>query len=292
MLGEGLISNMLTSTAWLRPRLRVPTLSASSLRIPTLIRPVQPRHAYGLVEAVLITLLALQGARLVWTSLSSVAPIGEWRGEGLRVPTGSLALLTRFDPFFRFAVAPVAGAAVTSLPLKLTGIRLDLARGRGSAIIGTPDGIENSYAVGETIMAGVTLKSVAFDNVTIDRGGTAEQLFLDQSRAAPVAGGAGAGVVATPGTVSLGALRSGIAFVPRIVNGTPNGLTVSPQGSGEAFRAIGLQSGDVVTLLNGSAIRSPQDVADALSRLTAGTTTTLTVERGGQSVTLSTAVTP
>ena len=34
-------------------------------------------------------------------------------------------------------------------------------------------------------MPGVVLESVAFDNVTIDRGGTSEQIFLDQSTPAP-----------------------------------------------------------------------------------------------------------
>src|SRR3546814_4797376 len=34
-----------------------------------------------------------------------------------------------------------------------------------------PNGVQNSFAVGEEIMPGVVLKAVAFDHITIDRGG-------------------------------------------------------------------------------------------------------------------------
>jgi general secretion pathway protein C len=67
---------------------------------------------------------------------------------------------------------------VTSLPLTLHGVREDRATGRGSAIIATPDGQQNSIGVGEEIMPGVTLTGVGPDSVTISRGGVAEQLFL------------------------------------------------------------------------------------------------------------------
>src|SRR3546814_14461007 len=60
--------------------------------------------------------------------------------------------------------------------------------GRGSAIVGTPDGEQRSFAVGEEIVPGVTLLAVNFDSVTISRGGTAEQMFLDQSPPATVVG--------------------------------------------------------------------------------------------------------
>ena len=77
---------------------------------------------------------------------------------------------------------------VTSLNLKLYGVREDRATGRGSAIIALPDGRQLSFAVGEEIMPGVTLTAVGFDNVTISRGGTAEQIFLDQSPPAQTVG--------------------------------------------------------------------------------------------------------
>ena len=77
---------------------------------------------------------------------------------------------------------------MTSLNLKLYGVREDRATGRGAAIIALPDGRQLSFAVGEEIMPGVTLTAVGFDNVTISRGGAAEQIFLDQSGPAQAAG--------------------------------------------------------------------------------------------------------
>jgi general secretion pathway protein C len=91
-------------------------------------------------------------------------------------------MLGSFDPFFRLsgAAGPVM---VTSLNLKLYGIRQDQVSGRGSAIIAGSDGQQRSIGVGEEIEPGVTLKSVDFDSVTISRGGADEQLFMDQSQA-------------------------------------------------------------------------------------------------------------
>ena len=79
---------------------------------------------------------------------------------------------------------------VTSLNLKLYGVREDRATGRGSAIIALPDGRQLSFAVGEEIMPGVTLTAVGFDNVTISRGGARRADLPRPVRAgAAVAGG-------------------------------------------------------------------------------------------------------
>jgi general secretion pathway protein C len=77
---------------------------------------------------------------------------------------------------------------VTSLNLKLFGVREDRASGRGSAIIGIGDGQQRSFLVGDEVMPGVTLTAVGFDSVTVSRGGAPEQLFLDQSPPATMVG--------------------------------------------------------------------------------------------------------
>ena len=71
------------------------------------------------------------------------------------------------------STAAAGPTVVTSLNLKLYGVREDRATGRGSAIIALPDGRQMSFAVGEEVMPGVTLTAVGFDNVTISRNGTA-----------------------------------------------------------------------------------------------------------------------
>ena len=138
-------------------------------------------NGWTLLELALLALIALQCARLIWTALTPVGPLGEWQ-SGDSGDDSSSGVLGGFDPFFRLsgAAGPVT---VTSLNLKLFGIRQDQASGRGSAIIAGSDGQQRSIAVGEEIEPGVTLKSVDFDSVTISRGGADEQLFMDQSQA-------------------------------------------------------------------------------------------------------------
>lgn len=131
---------------------------------------------------VLLAVVAVQSARLLWALVTPAGPIGKLSASA----ANKVLVLGDFDPFFRLA-APAASSSVTSLPLKLFGTRRDSATGQGSAIIATPDGVQSSFAIGEMIMPGVTLAAVANDEVTIDRGGAKEKLFLDQSIPAPVA---------------------------------------------------------------------------------------------------------
>jgi general secretion pathway protein C len=138
-------------------------------------------NGWTVLEIALLAMIALQCARLIWTALTPVGPLGDWQSSAVRNDP-SEAVLSTFDPFFRLSAAS-GPVTVTSLNLKLFGIRQDQASGQGSAIIATSDGQQRSFAVGEEIEPGVTLKSVDFDSVTISRGGADEQLFMDQSQA-------------------------------------------------------------------------------------------------------------
>jgi general secretion pathway protein C len=139
-------------------------------------------NGWTVLELVILGLIALQCARLIWTAVTPVGPLGGWQSAAAVRSDASAGLLGDFDPFFRLsgAAGPVT---ITSLNLKLFGIRQDQASGRGSAILAGSDGQQRSVAVGEEIEPGVTLKSVDFDSVTISRGGADEQLFMDQSQA-------------------------------------------------------------------------------------------------------------
>lgn len=155
-------------------------------------RILSPGALYRFLEVVLIVFLAVQTARILWLLVTPLTPLGEVRNPPLET-----AANPDFDPFFRLNAQP-QGAVVTSLALKLYGTRVDEAMGGGSAIIETPDGVQSSFLVGEEIVPGVKLKSVNYDGVTIERNGAPEQLFLDQSVAAPVA---------QPGAATAGATQ-------------------------------------------------------------------------------------
>jgi general secretion pathway protein C len=249
----------------------------------------------------MLALLALVCARLLLTLATPVGPIGNWRPDGDAAPV-SPSILGSFDPFFR--LADNAGAAVvTGLDIKLFGIRADQASGRGSAIVGLPNGVQSSVSVGEEIMAGVTLKAVALDHVTILRGGVEEQVYLDQSQAATVVSPPPVSLeaigIAPPPTitsptnpllpapsapVSASALASGARFAPRFGRSGVDGFTVEQQGDGSVLRAAGIQPGDVIVSVNGQRVQDAADVTRIQQQLGRSGEATVIVERGGNEV--------
>jgi general secretion pathway protein C len=256
-------------------------------RAARLWRRMPPKLPYQIVEFSLITLLAVQSARLIWAAVQPLGPLGAWKASAGAGVSGDESLLSRFDPFFRLG-GNVGPAVVTSLAVKLFGVRVDQAMGRGSAIIATPDGVQSSYAIGDEILPGVKLKAVTFEGVTIERGGVDEQIFLDQSVVAAVAQpGATPPAVAAPAVAGGAALASEIGFMPRTEKGQVTGFVVSPKGSGTAFRAAGLQEGDVLTAINGQTIRAADDVTRAMAATPASGIIMLAVERGGKAISLS-----
>lgn len=274
-------------------------------RAQRLLRRLPRYTAYNIIEIALIALLAVQGARLVYAAVTPVNPVGTWRGDDHGAAQAApLSILGTFDPFFRLSDAngPVV---VTALDLKLFGTRADQASGRGSAIIGLPDGTQASFAVGEEILPGVTLKAVRFDSITVARGGSDEQVYLDQSTPAEnVTAGAGAPGVpsgpgvgpglagAPPGLAAAGApprplpLMDETQATPRLQGGAVTGVVLQPKGGGNAFRAAGFQSGDVLVSVGGQHVADAGAAGQLQSRLAQGGEVAVEVERGGRIVTL------
>ncbi|HST35342.1 MAG TPA: type II secretion system protein N [Allosphingosinicella sp.] len=273
-----------------------------SSRSFVLLRRLPRPTVYSAAELILLLLIAMQAARLFWIVAAPIGPVGDWRAQSSLAAPGD-AVLADFDPFFRLQ-AGSGPAVVTSLSLTLFGTREDRATGRGSAIIALPDGRQMSFMVGEEIMPGVRLTAVGFDNVTIDRQGTAEQIFLDQSPAATVAGGTPPNAppnapnqpqiaVPTPppsattqpprATTPPQPAGQAIGFAPRIVAGRVNGIIVSPGGDGgNAFRAAGFAPGDVIVTVNGQRVTSMEQARGLIAR--SGGNANVMVDRGGRAV--------
>ncbi|QNA84115.1 type II secretory protein PulC [Sphingomonas sp. So64.6b] len=258
-------------------------------RARRILRRLPRTNIYSALELLLLAVLAVQCARLLWVIVTPVGPLGNWRPAEPGVSGSPAAILHGFDPFFRLSAGGDGKpATVTSLQITLFGTRIDEAAGGGSAIIAGPDGIQQSVAVGAEIIPGVKLKSVAFDHVTIDRGGAVEDLFLDQSNAvqtvAPASTPGGApppppGGTAPRGT-TLAQVQSDIGFIPRVDSGRVTGLVVRSQGSGAAFRAANLRDGDIVTAIGGRAVTGQGDIERVAGQLAGGGNLSLTVERG------------
>jgi general secretion pathway protein C len=253
------------------------------------LRRLPRTKVYTLAELLLLSALAVQCARLVWVIVTPVDPLGDWRPARPLAPGN--AIFRSFDPFFRTGAVTSGPIVVTTLDLKLFGIRSDQASGRGSAIIATSDGQQASYAVGDEIQPGVTLGAVAFDNVTILRGGAKEQIFLDQSQPATSFAPAGAAPpLPTTASAPTGAMpplaATDVQITPRLENGKVTGFAVDPQGLGAQFRAFGFQPGDVVLSINGisAAVANPEQVRAALGQT--GGEVVAEVQRGGRTITL------
>lgn len=240
--------------------------------------------------------IVVAGVQLFWIAVTPVSPLGGWMPARVRLMDDAArsSLMTGFDPFNRntvVAAGPVGPVAVvTDLPLTLYGIRVNPATGGGSAIIAGAEGEQEVYRIGEEVMEGVTLSAVAFDHVTLSRGGSSELLYLDQSQPAPTVtpvGNAPAPAAAPPppaqsGSRSVAAsdLQQGIGFAPG-----SDGVVLTSKGDGSAFRDAGLESGDVVVSLNGKAVSGQQDLA-ALSGVRPGSIVSISVRRKGRVVPL------
>ena len=236
----------------------------------------------------LAILLAVQLARLFWVVATPVGPVGDWKAPSVNaVPVSArTALFSGFDPFFRND-QPAAGTAnVTSLGLTLFGIRANESSGGGSAIIAGEDGVQNSYAVGEEVAAGVILDAVAFDHVILSRGGVKESLYLDQSVPAETVGATPAptaqSAAATPGAaLNAETIQTSIGFAPRNEGGRVTGLVLQPRDDGTMLRLAGFQAGDIVVAVNGRPVSSAADIA---AQLRPGARLSVEVERGGSKV--------
>lgn len=239
-----------------------------------------------LVIGLLCVLLAIQTARLFWTVVTPVGPLGNWRATPVNIVPQSarIALFSGFDPFFRNDAA-AATSNVTSLNLVLFGIRANESSGGGSAIIAGEDGVQNSYAVGEEVAPGVILDAVAFDHVILSRGGVKESLYLDQSVPAetidPAATGAPSAAPANDVSLNPETLQKSIGFAPRNEGGRVTGMVLQPRDDGTVLRIAGFQAGDIVTTVNGRPVTSAGDIA---AQFRPGARISVEVERGGSKV--------
>jgi general secretion pathway protein C len=277
----------------------------SAWRERTQVRDFSAPRLLGLIEYLMIAMMCLIGLALIW---ALAAPSGPDRGQGAMTPLlASPAIFSAFDPFFRLNSGD-GQSVVTSLDLTLYGIRADQASGRGSAIIGLPDGTQNSYVVGEQIIDGAVLAGVSFDSITIRRNGALEKLYLDQSSEAPVAPHPSMAAVA-PGPASpdpfaairagangarapyqspaKGSLMTDIIVNPRQTGGKVDGYVLQPSASGDAFRAAGLKAGDILVGVNGSRISDGVGVQHFFQTVQQAGSAQVDIERDGRPMSLT-----
>lgn len=255
------------------------------------LRAVPPVRVWTGLEFAAASAAAGAGAHLIWALVTPVGALGDWRPVQ---PTAATAgLLADFDPFRRGAATTGGEGVVTGLPLKLFGISLNLSAAGSSAIIEVPEAGQQSFAIGDEVMPGVTLKAVAFDHVVVTRGGIDELLYIDQSTPAETADPAAAPVpgapAPVPGGISVDAIAAAVRATPRVQNGTVTGVVVDAADPVQ-LSAAGFQSGDIVTQVNGARVTSLDEIIQQASTPRADGMAIFTIERAGRVETVRTRI--
>lgn len=239
------------------------------------------------IEAALALTTGLLLARFAWL----IAAPGDGASALPQIPAvsgapgnqSSLALLTQTDPFRPSAAEPSQIAVPTSLNLKIAGLRWsDGSAGSSSAVLILPDNAQKRFSIGEQIISGAVLETVAADRVFLRFNGQLQELLLNdpgkplfsgarpslntasaiiqptQAAAAP-AGGANAA------TITPALLLTDVEMHPELRNGAVAGYRLSPRGQGH-FQSAGLEAGDMVLRVNGASIEGmgPEAIQSAV----------------------------
>lgn len=261
-----------------------------NLRPDTIREALRQAPWRRLVEAALGLILLIQVGRLVWLFLAPAPAVQ--MAEAAPAQPVDMGVLTRFDAFFRTgAASSLAGASgAEASQLRLFGVRAG-GEGGGSAIIGLADGRQLSVGVGEEVEPGLVLREVGPDFVTLARGQSLSRLTFTETPtgAAPPPPPPSTDQVVTPSpAASAGAvvdpqrLMAQASLRPRIQGLGVNGFTVSSAGNASELRAAGLQAGDVILSVNGTALNSPQAIGALRGQLADAPSAELQYERNGE----------
>lgn len=239
----------------------------------------------ALVSLALLVALAATLAHWTWRFAAPVppAPAPERRGD---VGFGSAVETLRAAQLF--GATPTALAAVerpTTLNLKLHGV-FSATGERPAVAILTVDGQPQAIVRGRDIQPGVVLDAVAPDHVILMHRGVPERLDLEEvGRPLGLAGGA-TPVTRTDIDRAL-ANPQGLGVKVRPGDGPQPGLVLAEVAAGGTAARLGLQSGDVLRMVNGNPVGDVQELARVLSGAEGGGHVTVVGERQGQPLNLT-----
>lgn len=258
------------------------------------------RAAPSIVTVILAVVIAAQLATLAWRVLGS-ADEGAGRPAPDIAPPAPAVDLTAIVNAHLFGIAAQSGdpndAPATTANLTLAGTLAGREPERGWAIIGASGQSARVYATGAALPGGAKLFAVYTDRVILDRSGSRESLLLPR-----LAGGAGgftprpsAGMASgdEPNASLADSVRqllvqnpqaSGELLRPQpyFMGGSLRGYRVYPGRNRAQFAGLGLQPGDLVMAVNGTALDDPNRGLEILRGIGQGSAVTLTIERGGQ----------
>lgn len=245
-----------------------------------------PRLGAPLFNLLLLLTLAALLAHWTWRFAAPVPPqpAADSRADiKLSADLASLRAARLFGAAAGEAGAPVE--RVTSLNLKLRGVFASLGSLPAMAILGV-DGQDRAAAPGNEIVPGVVLDAVTPDHVILLNRGVRERLDLE-AVGLPLALAGGDIPVTRQQIDQALANPQTLGVQARMGTGPLAGLELTQvDGNGLAAR-MGLQSGDMLRMVNGSPVSDVQDLARQLSGMAGIERVTLVGERQGKPLTLS-----
>ncbi len=228
------------------------------------------------LELALLAVLLVVLAKAVLPGLAAKRLVIPASGPNLtnsgmtRVKAIDSSVLRSFDPFYRDA--PVSSntpitllAPETTLDLKVFGMRADIGGDTSSAIIQTPDNKQASYAIGDEIIPGVTLKQVEIDYVILDRNGVIERLSRQGKTADEQSTALVMAFAAKTLNFKAADLINDVRFYPHREGRQVLGYRVRARRGG-TLEKYGFQPRDMITAINGESLAQNQVNLPALMK--------------------------
>lgn len=256
---------------------------------------------------VLLALIAWFVGILFWSILTPAPSVSHWaapsvtsthivRNNGVRTSD-----LTNSDLFGRYSQESITSKPVvkdapqTRLNLTLVGAVASNNPKLSLAVIAN-QGKQSTYGLGETIDGTrVTLKSVLVDRAIIDNQGRDETLMLEGIDYSKLNQNATPKAAESPksSNTNLVKIREEISQDPQKIfqyirlsqvmdEGKLKGYRVRPGQQRELFDSVGLQDGDIATVLNGRDLTDSSQMTALWKDALSAQQWNLTVERNGQ----------
>jgi len=196
--------------------------------------------------------------------------------------------------------------AIVISPLSIKLLGTVVATDHAAAIIAPARGGEQRvYFIGDSIQPGVILKTVETEAIVVERGGKLERIYLEQSKkltSSPLS------PAPTPNKNALDrshllpqttqksmnrkqlqqqlqnfpALLSQARVTLHMVNGKPNGFTISEIAPGSLYQQAGLQNGDIILSVNGKRITGAKQAMSMYQTLQRAAAIDLELMRAGR----------
>lgn len=251
-------------------------MQAIKQKNPALARWIKPT-----VDVILVGIIAWLLARSVWFVLFGfeVEPLDMTQNttpaltdqtildaDVSALQSGTLFGSERVEP----SLVSSESLPETQLDLTLRGVRFAPEPDQSSALIDSPNEGQQNLILGDEIASGITLEEIFVDRVVINRRGTRENLFLREDTArqrAATLSENGSSNARSMARFSQADWINGLRLEPYSENGAMIGYQITENASQDFLQAIGLQTGDIITELNGFALNRSTNTLELMEDL-------------------------